>query len=121
MADVFVCTDILFSRLTDHVTCVWLLHRLCFMRLKLLLIAIETKRESGSDASIAINPGSFVKVEQMTQGFFIAQSADEVKRFVIFIEILRKTTVFKCFRYYLTLYAMLHTGLHVIHSLPRSF
>lgn len=80
-----VCIDSMFIRLSGHVTR-WscdrrlLLLRLCFMRLKLLLIAIETKREDGSDASIAINPGSFVKVEATTHGFFIAQSADEVKR-----------------------------------------
>jgi len=52
------------------------------MKLKLLLIAIETSKEDGSDSSIAINPGSATKIEPTTQGFFIAQSADEVKRFV---------------------------------------
>jgi len=54
--------------------------RLCFMKLKLLLIAIEIKRDDGANNSIAINPGVSVKIESASQGFFIAQSANEVKR-----------------------------------------
>lgn len=55
--------------------------RLCFTKLKLLLLAIEIKGEDGRDSKISINPrGS--KIQASTQGFFIAQSADEVKRFV---------------------------------------
>lgn len=58
--------------------------RLCFTKLKLLLLAIEIKGEDGRDSKISINPrGS--KIQASTQGFFIAQSADEVKRFVRFI------------------------------------
>ncbi|XP_013413785.1 calcium-activated potassium channel subunit alpha-1 isoform X2 [Lingula anatina] len=53
---------------------------LCFVKLKLLLIAIEAKNEDGSESSIAINPGGKIRIEQGTQGFFIAQAADEVKR-----------------------------------------
>ena len=53
---------------------------MCFTKLKLLLIAIEARSEDGSESCIAINPGSSIKIEQNTQGFFIAQSADEVKR-----------------------------------------
>uniref|UniRef100_A0A646QCD7 BK channel n=1 Tax=Hemiscolopendra marginata TaxID=943146 RepID=A0A646QCD7_9MYRI len=52
---------------------------LCFVRLKLLLLAIEIKNEDGSDSKIAINPRA-AKIQNNTQGFFIAQSADEVKR-----------------------------------------
>eukprot|EP00102_Acyrthosiphon_pisum_P023633 XP_016660843.1 PREDICTED: calcium-activated potassium channel slowpoke isoform X15 [Acyrthosiphon pisum] len=52
---------------------------LCFTKLKLLLLAIEIKGEDGRDSKISINPrGS--KIQASTQGFFIAQSADEVKR-----------------------------------------
>ena len=54
--------------------------RLCFSKLKLLLIAIESKSDLASDSSIAINPGPHIKIDPSTQGFFIAQSADEVKR-----------------------------------------
>ncbi|GIX69190.1 hypothetical protein CEXT_360271 [Caerostris extrusa] len=53
---------------------------LCFVKLKLLLLAIEILHDDGSDSKISINPKSQVKLTQDTQGFFIAQSADEVKR-----------------------------------------
>ncbi|XP_067212800.1 calcium-activated potassium channel slowpoke isoform X9 [Linepithema humile] len=52
---------------------------LCFTKLKLLLLAIEIKGEAGSDSKISINPRG-AKIAANTQGFFIAQSADEVKR-----------------------------------------
>ncbi|XP_048007403.1 calcium-activated potassium channel slowpoke isoform X9 [Leguminivora glycinivorella] len=52
---------------------------LCFTKLKLLLLAIEIKGEEGADSKISINPRS-AKIHANTQGFFIAQSADEVKR-----------------------------------------
>ncbi|XP_047741352.1 calcium-activated potassium channel slowpoke [Hyalella azteca] len=52
---------------------------LCFAKLKLLLLAIEVKNEDNTDSKIAINPKA-VKIQHNTQGFFIAQSADEVKR-----------------------------------------
>ena len=45
-------------------------------------MAIEVKCSDGS-TNIAINPGPNAKVEAGTQGFFIAQSDDEAKRFVI--------------------------------------
>lgn len=53
--------------------------RLCFTKLKLLLLAIEIKAEEGIDSKISINPRG-AKIAANTQGFFIAQSADEVKR-----------------------------------------
>ncbi|XP_051174200.1 calcium-activated potassium channel slowpoke isoform X18 [Leptopilina boulardi] len=53
---------------------------LCFTKLKLLLLAIEIKGgEAGADSKISINPRG-AKIAANTQGFFIAQSADEVKR-----------------------------------------
>ncbi|XP_049305557.1 calcium-activated potassium channel slowpoke isoform X24 [Bactrocera neohumeralis] len=53
---------------------------LCFSKLKLLLVAIEIKgAEEGADSKISINPRN-AKIQANTQGFFIAQSADEVKR-----------------------------------------
>lgn len=52
---------------------------LCFTKLKLLLLAIEIKGEGGCDSKISINPRG-AKIVANTQGFFIAQSADEVKR-----------------------------------------
>lgn len=58
----------------------WFHRRLCFTKLKLLLLAIEIKGEAGgSDSKISINPRG-AKIAANTQGFFIAQSADEVKR-----------------------------------------
>nr|XP_040578370.1 calcium-activated potassium channel slowpoke-like isoform X17 [Lepeophtheirus salmonis] len=53
---------------------------LCFVKLKLLLLAIEVKSEAeGGDNKISINPRS-TKIPANTVGFFIAQSAEEVKR-----------------------------------------
>ncbi|CAD1469181.1 unnamed protein product, partial [Heterotrigona itama] len=49
---------------------------LCFTKLKLLLLAIEIKGEGGGDSKISINPRG-AKIVANTQGFFIAQSADE--------------------------------------------
>ncbi|XP_054885936.1 calcium-activated potassium channel subunit alpha-1a isoform X11 [Poeciliopsis prolifica] len=56
---------------------------LCYVKLKLLLIAIEFKseqRESRSRKRILINPGNHVKLQDGTLGFFIASDAKEVKR-----------------------------------------
>jgi potassium large conductance calcium-activated channel subfamily M alpha protein 1 len=57
-----------------------LIFRLLFTRLGLLLLAIELKDEEKKECNIAINPGSNTIIQPQTQGFFIAQSADEVKR-----------------------------------------
>ena len=53
--------------------------RTCFVKLKLLLLAIEIRPDDGSDRKISINPRG-VKISPNTVGFFIAQSAEEVKR-----------------------------------------
>ncbi|XP_073542146.1 calcium-activated potassium channel subunit alpha-1 isoform X7 [Phyllobates terribilis] len=56
---------------------------LCFVKLKLLMIAIEYKSEKGESRSrkrIIINPGNHVKIKEGTLGFFIASDAKEVKR-----------------------------------------
>ncbi|CAI4223380.1 unnamed protein product [Auanema sp. JU1783] len=53
---------------------------LLFTRLGLLLLAIELKDEENKECNIAINPGPHITIQPQTQGFFIAQSADEVKR-----------------------------------------
>lgn len=46
----------------------------------LLLLAIELKDNEKKECNIAINPGPKTIIQPQTQGFFIAQSADEVKR-----------------------------------------
>uniref|UniRef100_A0A4W5RAP2 Potassium calcium-activated channel subfamily M alpha 1 n=1 Tax=Hucho hucho TaxID=62062 RepID=A0A4W5RAP2_9TELE len=61
---------------------------LCYVKLKLLLIAIEYKsdiRESrySSNQITLINPGNHVKMQEGTLGFFIASDAKEVKRLVL--------------------------------------
>uniref|UniRef100_A0A672IZ44 Calcium-activated potassium channel subunit alpha-1 n=1 Tax=Salarias fasciatus TaxID=181472 RepID=A0A672IZ44_SALFA len=55
---------------------------LCYVKLKLLLIAIEYKSEQRESrfVSILINPGNHVKMQEGTLGFFIASDAKEVKR-----------------------------------------
>uniref|UniRef100_A0A672RQX6 Calcium-activated potassium channel subunit alpha-1 n=1 Tax=Sinocyclocheilus grahami TaxID=75366 RepID=A0A672RQX6_SINGR len=52
---------------------------LCYVKLKLLLIAVEYKTEQ-RESSILINPGNHVKMQEGTLGFFIASDAKEVKR-----------------------------------------
>ena len=54
---------------------------LCFVKLKLLLLAIEVSGDEQGN-NIVINPKGTHRLGHNTQGFFIAQSADEVKRFV---------------------------------------
>ena len=56
------------------------LYSLSFSRLGLLLLAIELKDMDRKECNIAINPAPFITIQPQTQGFFIAQSADEVKR-----------------------------------------
>ena len=54
--------------------------RLCFIKLKLLLLAIEVKsEEAGGDPKIIINP-HMSKIPANSVGFFITQSAEEAKR-----------------------------------------
>ncbi|XP_043534908.1 calcium-activated potassium channel subunit alpha-1a isoform X27 [Chiloscyllium plagiosum] len=52
---------------------------LCFVKLKLLLLAIEYKSDT-RESSILINPGNHIKIHEGTLGFFIASDAKEVKR-----------------------------------------
>uniref|UniRef100_A0A672P1D4 Calcium-activated potassium channel subunit alpha-1 n=1 Tax=Sinocyclocheilus grahami TaxID=75366 RepID=A0A672P1D4_SINGR len=52
---------------------------LCYVKLKLLLIAIEYKSDQ-RECSTLINPGNHVKMQEGTLGFFIASDAKEVKR-----------------------------------------
>ncbi|CAL9699309.1 unnamed protein product [Knipowitschia caucasica] len=52
---------------------------LCYVKLKLLLIAIEYKSDQ-RESSTLINPGNHVKMTEGTLGFFIASDAKEVKR-----------------------------------------
>uniref|UniRef100_A0A5F8G6L4 BK channel n=1 Tax=Monodelphis domestica TaxID=13616 RepID=A0A5F8G6L4_MONDO len=53
--------------------------RLCFVKLRLMLIAIEYKtKENGF--SLMLNPPEMIKVNRNTIGYFIAKSLHEVKR-----------------------------------------
>ncbi|KAH0520011.1 Calcium-activated potassium channel subunit alpha-1 [Microtus ochrogaster] len=53
---------------------------LCFVKLKLLMIAIEYKSANRESRRILINPGNHLKIQEGTLGFFIASDAKEVKR-----------------------------------------
>lgn len=62
--------------------------RICYTKLKLVLFAIEQRHiKQNADGSmstlgsIVVNPGDTVTIQERTQGFFIADSADEVKRY----------------------------------------
>ncbi|GJQ74711.1 hypothetical protein Trydic_g21562 [Trypoxylus dichotomus] len=73
---------------------------LCFTKLKLLLLAIEVRGVEAADTKISINPRG-AKIQANTQGFFIAQSADEVKRAWYFCkacheEVKDETMIKKC-------------------------
>lgn len=59
------------------------LQRICYTKLKLLLIAIESINENGIGSHLSINPGSTAKVQAGTRGFFIAGSHEEIKRYYI--------------------------------------
>ncbi|XP_078579374.1 calcium-activated potassium channel subunit alpha-1-like isoform X44 [Branchiostoma floridae x Branchiostoma japonicum] len=52
----------------------------CFAKLRLLLIAIELKDHNTKDKQILINPNNSYHIKEGTLGFFIAQSAKEVRR-----------------------------------------
>ena len=54
--------------------------RLCFTKLKLLLLAIEVQNESGDGKKIAVNPKE-TKLQKNTLGFFVAPNAEDVKRY----------------------------------------
>nr|XP_039272746.1 calcium-activated potassium channel subunit alpha-1-like [Styela clava] len=56
---------------------------ICYKKLKLLLLAIEVKYEN-DETKIMINPGNHVKIQEGTLGFFVAQSAKEVKRALLY-------------------------------------
>ena len=66
----------------ESILLIWfnILLRLCFIKLKLLLLAIEVKsEEAGGDPKIIINP-HLSKIPANSVGFFITQSAEEAKR-----------------------------------------
>lgn len=78
-----VCNEKLFacfSNITLQIRFNFFTLRLLFTRLGLLLLAIELKDDEKKECNIAINPGPNTIIQPQTQGFFIAQSADEVKR-----------------------------------------
>uniref|UniRef100_A0A4W3HPV0 BK channel n=1 Tax=Callorhinchus milii TaxID=7868 RepID=A0A4W3HPV0_CALMI len=50
---------------------------LCYVKLKLLLIAIEYKSDKRESSSILINPGNNVKIQEGTLGFFIAIAVED--------------------------------------------
>ncbi|XP_025828899.1 calcium-activated potassium channel slowpoke isoform X1 [Agrilus planipennis] len=98
---------------------------LCFTKLKLLLLAIEIKGgDEGTDSKISINPRS-AKIQANTQGFFIAQSADEVKRAWYYCkacheQIKDETLIKKCKCKNYVGMMMMQTGM-VIQSIRTSF
>ncbi|ESO01730.1 hypothetical protein HELRODRAFT_112655 [Helobdella robusta] len=66
---------------------------LCFLKLKLLLIAIEARQEGADESYILINPRYDVKLESNIRGFFIAESADEVKRAYYYCQYCHYSTI----------------------------
>lgn len=65
------------------------------MKLQILIIAVEARRSNGSGNLIIINPGPEIKIEANIQGFFIAESADDVKRSVVHLLDKRSTVKIK--------------------------
>ena len=68
--------------------------RLCFVKLKLLLLAVEEKTGEEEESQISINPKDF-KIAPNTVGFFIAQSAEEVKRYIFLSKLKIKKMKYK--------------------------
>ncbi|RNA42804.1 Calcium-activated potassium channel subunit alpha [Brachionus plicatilis] len=66
---------------------------ICFTKLKLLLLAIESSNESGIGSHLSINPGNSVRVEAGTRGFFIAGSFEEIKRAFFYCEYCHKHVI----------------------------
>uniref|UniRef100_A0A5F8GME8 Potassium calcium-activated channel subfamily U member 1 n=1 Tax=Monodelphis domestica TaxID=13616 RepID=A0A5F8GME8_MONDO len=58
----------------------FLFPRLCFVKLRLMLIAIEYKTKENGFRSLMLNPPEMIKVNRNTIGYFIAKSLHEVKR-----------------------------------------
>uniref|UniRef100_A0A8C3WFP1 Potassium channel subfamily U member 1 n=1 Tax=Catagonus wagneri TaxID=51154 RepID=A0A8C3WFP1_9CETA len=54
--------------------------RICFMKMQLMLIAIEHKSVCHGYCGLILNPSAQVKLLKNTLGFFIAESAKDVKR-----------------------------------------
>ncbi|XP_078659844.1 calcium-activated potassium channel subunit alpha-1-like isoform X41 [Branchiostoma floridae x Branchiostoma belcheri] len=52
----------------------------CFVKLQLLLIAVEFQGSETQEKEILINPNNSYHIKEGTLGFFIAQSAKEVRR-----------------------------------------
>lgn len=63
--------------------------------LNLFMIAIEVRRDDSADKYIAINPGSSIAIQTNTQGFFIAQSAEEVKVYAIAFVVMKLCSCFR--------------------------
>lgn len=63
---------------------------ICYTKLKLLLLAVEISNENGIGTHLTINPGSAVKIESGTRGFFIAGSCEETKRAYLYCELCYK-------------------------------
>jgi potassium large conductance calcium-activated channel subfamily M alpha protein 1 len=63
---------------------------ICYTKLKLLLLAVELSNENGIGSHLTINPGSAVKIESGTRGFFIAGSSDETKKAYYYCELCHK-------------------------------
>ena len=71
-----------FSRAFDNLTFSEA-SELCFLKLKLLLIAIEIPDmdpDNTTGSNILINPRENHRITRRTQGFFMAQSAEDAKR-----------------------------------------
>ncbi|CAO2611737.1 Potassium channel subfamily U member 1 [Lemmus lemmus] len=54
--------------------------RLCFVKMHLMLIAIQLKSQFNNCCSLILNPSAQVKLNKDTLGFFIAESQQAVKR-----------------------------------------
>uniref|UniRef100_A0A4W4HIC0 BK channel n=1 Tax=Electrophorus electricus TaxID=8005 RepID=A0A4W4HIC0_ELEEL len=57
---------------------------LCFVKLNLLLIAIQFKQIDHRNVNMMINPGKHVKLQEKTLGIFIASDSKEVKRATVY-------------------------------------
>jgi potassium large conductance calcium-activated channel subfamily M alpha protein 1 len=56
-------------------------------------MAVEISNSDGAGTHLSINPGSMLKIESGTRGFFIAGSNEEIKRALYYCENCHKDVV----------------------------
>ena len=65
-----------------HISICKIIFRICYKKLKLLLIAIEEEPSRCRRGQVFVNPGNSATIKSRTIGIFIGDSAEEVIRYI---------------------------------------